>query len=72
MYIPVVYQVWELFEIDPENPEVLQHGYFLTMQAVQWKLAELNSNKSHWSSFHVSELEFEDAFQQDMTNTTIH
>lgn len=73
MYIPLIYQIWELFEFDPEYPQVFHHGYFLTKSAMEWKLNELNrNNQFDYISYHCSELDFEDSFQQDMTNITIH
>lgn len=73
MHIPLVYQLWELFELDPEYPEMLHHGFFLTRAAVEWRLKELIMNNKHpYISYHVSELDFEDSFQQDMTNITVH
>jgi len=72
MHIPIVYHVWGLFEDDPEFPQVFHHGYFLTESAMMWKLKELNLIRKPYTSYHFSELDFEDAFQQDMTNITIH
>lgn len=72
MHIPVIYHVWELLETDPDFPQVFDHGYFLTESAMKWKLEELKLGKKPYTSYHVSEIDFEDAIQQDMSNITVH